>query len=245
MAAAEKQDPGVSPDEEEQDTVCSLDDVFLLVREQIFPESWKGGKISYGFLKLILDVAEEVVQQQGRRQDDLAKQSLKILDKNIVSPTKFSNLKPTVLKRLNNPKANAEEVVSSLYRSADSESSVSGFIGQKCENKGIDISIINNVMSGEAVMLPPVIFTNGMIKELEDFRKRNNFTYVNLRNWINALSLSKCEMNERSVRSNVERMLLKRAEMIKKGEKGSEEELMEDEFRLPRQKNDEEMCRRG
>ena len=89
MAAAEKQDPGVSPDEEEQGTVCSLDDVFLLVREQIFPESWKGGKISYGFLKLILDVAEEVVQQQGRRQDDLAKQSLKILDKTLFYPPNF------------------------------------------------------------------------------------------------------------------------------------------------------------
>ena len=51
--------------------------------------SWKGGRVSYGLLKLLFEVVEETVSEQGGRQDQLIRESLGILDKEIILPNKL------------------------------------------------------------------------------------------------------------------------------------------------------------
>ena len=55
----------------------------------MFPESWTGGKVKFGLLKLLFGVVEKVVGEEGGREDDLVRWSLSILDKILFCKRKY------------------------------------------------------------------------------------------------------------------------------------------------------------
>ena len=135
-----------------------------------------------------------------------------MMDEKVVLPSKVSNLKRSVIRKLNNKKVNLSDRVSSLYL-CDSEGESSGYVGKTCDQSGITVAILDKILSKEydRTQLPQLSLSNEINKELENFRKNARYSYIDLRDWICALSLSNSSMNEHSVRSNVERMIHKRS----------------------------------
>ena len=82
-----------------------------LVKEKVFSESWRGGNVTYGLLKLLFEAVEKVVGEEGGREDELVRRPLLILDQNIVLPKNISNLK----RALRNKNINFSSDVAQIY----------------------------------------------------------------------------------------------------------------------------------
>ena len=182
----------LNPREGMHDSVLDIKELFDLVTKKTFPKSWKGGNICYGLLKSLFDVVEQVVLEQGGRQDDMVKESLRILDDRIVFSSKFkvSNLKRTVNKKINSKKYSPNDCVDSLYGVS------SEYVWDQCEKAGISGVVLTCIVKGEskAKSSPQVILTNEMVKELE-WRKKNKLSFKDLGDCIHAISVSKYSMD--------------------------------------------------
>ena len=210
-----------------------------LVKNKKCPESWEGRKISYGLMQSLFEVVQEVISENGGRQDDMIRESLGILDDKIAFSSKFkvSNLKRSVFKKLDGEKNTAlyaDAVVDSLYKAATTVVTCNiAMIGVECVKAGITKAMLSNILQGEALQLPKVVLTNEMVRELDEFRKKEYFNCEDLAKWICALSASTGSLNQSSVWSSVERMLRKKMELTKYGKMDEVKILMAKDFCLP------------
>ena len=106
-----------------------------LVSDKIYPKSWQGGRITYGLLKALFDVVNNVVSERGGRQDDLLKESLAILDNSVTLPKKVSNLKRMLNKSID---SKSTEVVQVLYKNKSE-------LGKQCEKFGITEGLLMSI----------------------------------------------------------------------------------------------------
>ena len=120
-----------------------------LVKNKKCPESWEGRKISYGLMKSLFEVVQEVTSENGGRQDDMIRESLRILDDKITFSSKFkvSNLKRSIFKKLDGKKNTAlfaDAVVDSLYKAATTVVTCNiVMIGVECVKAGITKAMLS------------------------------------------------------------------------------------------------------
>ena len=104
---------------------------------------------------------------------------LPILHKDIIIPSKISNLTRKVRKHVDSGK-NVDEVISSLYPSQKNENEISPF----CTEAGISVE---SLLKEKPVNVLPRYLTNQLVYDLEKFRQRSSTPWSEAVKWHNKL----------------------------------------------------------
>ena len=165
----------------------------------------------------------------------------------------MKNLKRTVG---NNVSKKPHSVVAELYKGNNQE-----FVGSECQKNGITRSVLNNILkmscenkseiekassslasnvthvSAVGKNIPCLILSNRLVLELDEVRNKMRKSWKEFLAWVLAISLSKPNIEEKSLRKAVERLREKGQNMHKHQQADNMEELLNDEFKLPQKRN--------
>ena len=179
--------------------------------------------------------------------------TLLTLDARLTLPSYMKNLKRTVG---NNVSKKPHSVVAELYKGNNQE-----FVGSECHKNGITRSVLNNILkmscenkseiekassslasnvthvSAVGKNIPCLILSNRLVLELDEVRNKMRKSWKEFLAWVLAISLSKPNIEEKSLRKAVERLREKGQNMHKHQQADNIEELLNDEFKLPQKRN--------
>ena len=165
----------------------------------------------------------------------------------------MKNLKRTVG---NNVSKKPHSVVAELYKGNNQK-----FVGSECQKDGITRSVLNNILkmscenkseiekassslasnvthvSAVGKNIPCLILSNRLVLELDEVGNKMRKSWKEFLAWVLAISLSKPNIEEKSLRKAVERLREKGQSMHKHQQADNIEELLNDEFKLPQKRN--------
>ena len=215
-------------------------DLVKLVAANVKPRWWMDDfRICYNLLNEVFDCASRCEGSQEKT----SRAALLTLDASLTLPSYMKNLKRTAR---NNVLKKPHTIVTELYKENQE------FVGPECERNGITRSVLNDILKEDSEEssvdsnapcistaeknVPKVILKNRLVLELEVFRSKMNKTWKEFLAFVLAISLSKPNIEEKSLRKAVERLRDKKQDLLKHQQTDKLKELLNDEFKLPQKR---------